>query len=92
MMAKRRVAREARSRALVAAVHRYQVDVHVHREIAFHSASVELDFFAVLGCAEMSHAIGVFGVVVVEAAARCEGVVDAVADRVAQFVLGHPSM
>ncbi len=42
------------------------------------------------GLAEDDHAVGVLGIVVVEPARWGEGVVDAVADGVAQFVLGHP--
>jgi hypothetical protein len=42
--------------------------------------------------AEDHHAIGVFGIVVVEQSARRERVVDAITDRVTQLGLGHTSV
>jgi hypothetical protein len=43
----------------------------------------------VRGRADLEHPVGVLGVVVVDAPGRGEGVVDAIADGVAQLLLGH---
>ena len=90
MVAQAGVARQAGGGALVAAVHGHEVDVDVDDEVALGSPLAELHVLAVGGLAEHHHAVGVLGVVVVEAARRGEGVVDAVADGMAQLVLGHP--
>ena len=87
VVAEAAVAGEAGGGALPAAVHGDEVDVHVDEEVALGRPLVDLDHLAVVGGAEDGEVVGVLGVVLVEQAARVERVVDAVADRVAQFVL-----
>ena len=74
------VAGQAGGRALPAAVHGDEVDVDVDEQVALGGPLVDLDFFALVGGAEEGKVVGVFGVVVVEQAVRCERVVDPVAD------------
>ena len=90
VVAQARVAGQAGGCAFVASVHRHQVDVDVDDQVALGGPTAEVDVLAVGGLAEDDHAVGVLGVEVVEKALGGERVVDAVPDRVAEFVLGHP--
>ena len=74
----------------MAAVHGHQVDVDVDEKVAFGGPLTELDVLAVGGLAEHHHAVGILGIVVVEATIGGEGVVHPVAHRVPQLVFGHP--
>ena len=89
VVAQAAVARQAGGRALPAAVHRDDVDVHVDEQVALGGPLVDLDLLALVGGAQEGEVVGVLGVVVVEQAVGGEGVVDPVADGVAQLVLGH---
>ena len=75
--------------ALVAAVHGDEVDVDVDEQVALGRPLVDLDLLALVGRAEEHEVVGVLGVEVVEQAVRREGVVDPVAQGVAQLGLGH---
>ena len=89
VVAQAAVRRQAGGRRLPAAVHGDEVDVHVDDQVALGRPAVDLHLLAVRRGAEVGHAVGVLGVVVVEQPAWGEGVVDAVADGVAQLGLGH---
>ena len=84
------VAGEPRGHALVAAVHGHQVDVHVDQQVGLGGPLVDLHVLALVGHAQVEEVVGVLGVVLGEQAVRGEGVVDTVADGVAQLGLGHP--
>ena len=73
-------------------VHGHQIDIHVDDEIALSGSSAEVDVFPVGGFTEDHHAVGIFCVEVVEKTLGGERVVHPVANRVTQFVLGHPPM
>ena len=77
---------------LPAAVHRHLVDVGVDDQVGVGGALVDLDDLALVGGADHGEVVVVLGVVLVEHAARVEGVVDAVAEHVAQLVLVHPAV
>ena len=83
------VAGQAGGGGLPAAVHRHQVDVDVDQQVGLGRPPVHLHDLAVGGGAQDHHPVGVLGVVVVEAPRGGEGVVDPVADGVAQLGLGH---
>ena len=55
---------EADRHRLVAAVHRYEVDVHVDEEVRFGRPTVDLDVLALLRHAKVDEVRGVLGVVV----------------------------
>ncbi len=74
----------------MASVHGHQVDVDVDDQVALCGPPAELHVFAVRGFTQHNHAVRIFGVVVVEAAVRGEGVIYPIAHCVAQLVLGHP--
>ena len=86
------VRREPGDDRLPAAVHRHLVDVGVDDQIGVGGALVDLDDLALVGRAEHGQVVVVLGVVLVEHAARVEGVVDPIAEHVAQLVLVHPAM
>ena len=86
------VAGESGGDGLVAAVHRDEVDVHVDQEVALCGAPVDLDDLALLGLAEVGQRLRVLGIVLEQQAVGREGVEDAVAEGVAQLVVGHPAM
>ena len=92
VVAEARVSGEARRRALVATVHGHEVDVHVDDQVALGGPAAELHVFAVGCLAEYHHAVGILGVVVVEASVGGEGVVHPVADSVPELVLGHAAV
>ena len=60
------VAGQSDRHALVSAVHRHQVDVHVHDQIALGRAFIDLDLFALLGLADEREVRAILRVVVVE--------------------------
>ena len=68
------------------------VDVGVDDQIGVGGPLVDLDDLALVGGADHGQVVVVLGVVLVEHAARLEGVVDAVAEHVAQLVLVHPAV
>ena len=84
------VAGEAGGDRLVAAVHRRQVDVDVDEQVALGGAPVDLHVLALLGQPEVHEGCGVLGVVLHQEPVRGEGVEHAVAEGVAQLVIGHP--
>ena len=86
------VAREAGGGRLPPAVHGDEVDVDVDEQVGLRRPLVDLDLLALVGGAEERHRVGVLGVEVVERPGRCEGVVHAVADGVAQLGLGHAAV
>ena len=90
VVAQAAVAGQAGGRRLPPAVHGDEVDVDVDEQVRRRRPLVDLDLLAVLGRAEVQQVVGVLGVVLAEHAARLEGVVDPVADGVAQLGLGHP--
>jgi hypothetical protein len=92
VVAQAAVAGQPGGRRLPAAVHRDQVDVDVDQQVALGGPLVHLDLFAVRRLAEVGQLLRVLGVVLVQQTARGECVVHAVADGVAQFGLGHPSV
>ena len=75
--------------ALVAAVHGDQVDVDVDQQIGLGRPLVDLHVLALVGLAQVDQAVGVLGVVLEQQPVRGEGVVDPVADGVAQLGFGH---
>ncbi len=75
---------------LPAAVHRDLVDVGIDDEVALGDTLVDLEHLAVIGLADHRKILVVLGVVLVQHATRVEGVVDPVAQHVAQLVLVHP--
>ena len=89
VVAQAAVAGQAGGGRLPAAVHGDEVDVHVDEQVALGRPLVDLDLLALVGRAEEGEVVGVLGVVVVQQAVRGEGVVDPVADGVAQLGLGH---
>ena len=89
VMAQRPVAGQPGGHALVPAVHGHQVDVDVDQEVRGGGPLVDLDVLARFGLPEMDEVVGVLGVVLGEQAVGGEGVVDPVAQGVAQLVLGH---
>ncbi len=90
VMAQAAVAGQAGGHALVAAVHRHQVDVDVDQQVGLDRPPVEFDLFALVGLAEEDEGVGVLGVVLQEQPVGGEGVEDAVTEGVAQLVVGHP--
>ena len=92
VVAQAAVAGQAGGGGLVAAVHRHQVDVHVDEQVALGGPLVDLDLLALGRGAQEGEVVGVLGVVVVEQAVGGEGVVDPVADGVAQLGLGHAAV
>ena len=86
------VAGQAGGHALVAAVHGHQVDVHVDEQVAGGGPLVDLDVLALVGLAEVDEVVGVLGVVLGQEAVGGEGLVDPVAQGVAQLGLGHPAV
>ena len=89
VVAQAAVAGQAGGDALVAAVHGHQVDVDVDEQVGLGRPPVDLHLLALVGLAEIDQAVGILGVVLQEQAVRGEGVVDPVADGVAQLGLGH---
>ena len=89
--AQRLVARQARGHRLVATVHGNQVEVNVDEQVALGGALVDLDQLVLVGAAKVHHAVGVFGVMVVEAVGP-EGVEDLVAHRVLDLVRRHATV
>src|SRR5690606_6938696 len=83
---------QAGGRGLPTAVHRDDVDVDVDQQVGLGGPTVDLDHLAVVGGPQLGQGVGVLGVVVVEQAVGSEGVVDPVADGVAELVLGHPAV
>ena len=83
------VAGQAGRHALVAAVHRHEVDVHVHQEVGRGGPLVDLDVLALVGLAQMDEVVRVLGVVLGQQPVRRERVVDPVPERVPQLLLGH---
>ncbi len=83
---------EAGGDRLPAAVHRDLVDVGVHDQIGVGRPLVDLEDLALVGRPDHGQVVVVLGVVLVEHAARLEGVVDAVAEHVPQLVLVHAAM
>ena len=92
VVAQPRVAGETCGRALPAAVHGYEVDVHIDDEVALGCSSAYLHCFAVIGGADYDHAVRVFGIVIVETARRGERVIYSVAHGVAQLGFGHAAV
>ena len=92
VVAQRPVVGQAGGGGLPAAVHGHQVDVHVHQQVALRGPAVHGDQLVVVGAAQLHHAVGVLGVVVVERALRGEGVEHPLAQGVAQLVVGHPAV
>ena len=72
------------------AVHGHQVDVDVDQQVALGGSLVDLHVLALVGEAQVDQGVGVLGVVLGEQTVGGEGVVDAVADGVAELGLGHP--
>ena len=89
VVAQAAVAGQAGGGALVAAVHGHQVDVHVDEQVALGGPLGDLHLLALVGLAQERQVLGVLGVEVVEEAVGGEGVIDPVADGVAQLGLGH---
>ena len=89
VMTDARVARQAGGGRLPAAVHRDDVEVDIDQQVGLGRPLVHRHLLVVAGEAEFDHAVGVFGVVVVERIVGSEGVVDPVAEGVAQFGLGQ---
>ena len=92
VVAQAAVAGEPGGHALVAAVHGHQVDVHVDQEVRGGGPLVDLDVLALVGLAQVDQVVGVLGVVLGQKAVGGEGVVDPVAQGVAQLGLGHPAV
>ncbi len=86
------IAGEAGRHALVAAVHGDEVDVDVHQEVRRGRPLVDLHVLTLVGLAQVDEVVRVLGVVLGEEAVRGERVVDAVPERVTQFLLGHAAM
>ena len=86
------VAGQAGGHALVATVHGHQVDVDVDQQVALRGPPVDLDVLALVGEPQVDQRIGVLGVVLGQQAVGGEGVVDAVAQGVAELGFGHPSV
>jgi len=89
VVAQAAVAGQTSGHALVAAVHGHQVDVDVHEQVRGGGALVDLDVLALHRLPQMNEVVRVLGVVLGQQAVRREGVVDPVAQRVAQFLFGH---
>ncbi len=66
-----------------------QVDVDVDEQVRGGGPLVDLDVLALVGLAEVDQVVGVLGVVLGQQPVRSEGVVDPVAEGVAQLLLGH---
>ncbi len=92
VVAQAAVAGQPGGHALVAAVHGDEVDVHVDQQVRGGGPLVDLDVLALIGLAEVDEVVGVLGVVLGEQAVRGEGVVDPVAQGVAQLRLGHAAV
>ncbi len=73
----------------MASVHGHQVDVDVDQQVGLGGPLVDLHVLALIGLAQVGHAVGILGVVLEQQAVRGEGVVDPVADGVAQLGFGH---
>ena len=86
------VAGQSGGHALVAAVHGHQVDVDVDEQVALGGSLVDLHVLALVGETEVDEGIGVLGVVLGEQPVGGKGVVDAVAEGVAELGLGHPTV
>ncbi len=86
------VAGQPGGHALVAAVHGDQVDVDVDQQVRGGGPLVDLDVLALLGLADEEEVVGVLGVVLGQQAVGGEGVVDPVAQGVAQLLLGHAAV
>ena len=82
------VVAEADGDGLVAAVHRHKVVVEVDEEVALGGAAVDAQRLFVARLAQRDEAVGLFGVVVVEAFG-VEGIEDAFADHPLDLVGGH---
>ena len=89
-MAEALVAGQTGGHALVPAVHGHQVDVDVDQQVALGGPLVDLHVLALVGEAQVDEGVGVLGIVLGEQAVGGEGVVDAVAEGVAELGLGHP--
>ncbi len=92
VVAQAAVAGQAGGHALVPAVHGDEVDVHVDQEVRRGGPLVDLHLLALVGLADVEEVAGVLGVVLGQEAVGREGVVDAVAQRVAELVLGHAAV
>ena len=79
-------------RRLPPAVHGDEVDVDVDEQVGRGRPLVDLDLLALRRGAEELQVVGVLGVVLGQQSTGLEGVVDAVADGVAQLGLGHPAV
>ena len=91
MMLDGAVSGQPRVDRLVAAVHRYQVDVHVDKQVAVGDALVDPDFLILLRLAEQDVALRILGIVVVKPV-REETLKDARADPFFDLVRRHPAM
>ena len=92
VVAQAAVAGQAGRHALVTAVHGDQVDVDVDQQIRGGGPLVDLHFLALFRLADEEEVVGVLGVVLGQQAVRGEGVVDPVAQGVAQLVLRHAAV
>ena len=92
VVAQRAVRGEADRRRLPATVHRHEVDVDVDDEVGLRRPLADLDLLAVVGGADEADTVGILGVELVQRPDRLEGVVDPIADGVAQLGLGHPAV
>ncbi len=90
VMAQRAVAGEADGGRLPAAVHGDEVDVDVDEQVGLGGSLVDLDLFALVGRSEEGEVVRILGIVLVQQSTRLEGVVDPIAEGVAQFEFVHP--
>ena len=92
VVAQAAVAGQSGRHALVAAVHGDQVDVDVDQQVRRGGPLVDLHLLALVRLPDEEEVVGILGIVLGQQAVRGEGVVDPVAQRVAQLLLGHATV
>ena len=92
MVAQAAVAGQTGGHALVPPVHGDEVDVDVDQQVRGGGPLVDLNILTLVGLAQVDEVVGVLRVVLGEQAVRGEGVVDPVAQGVAQLRLGHAAV
>ena len=65
VVAQRLVRRQASSGALPATIHSDEVDIDVHKQVAFGGPLIDLNIFTVRSRAEVRQVLGIFGIVLI---------------------------